>query len=126
MVNGCCRLYDRKRKESELELLEEFIENGLVQDEIPFELIAKEYPKLLDDWYPGYPGYPRMATKDDPFCVDGKIEGEFLILYDIPGIDKLPISLDVEKEFGAGDCRVWLKKDGASWVATLQRSCISV
>ena len=104
-----------------LESLVALIESGQIQDEIPFELIAKEYPDLLDDWYSGYPGVPREATEGDPFCADGRVEGEFLTLYDIPGIDKIPISPLVKEEFGIGECKVWLKNDGDSWVATLQR-----
>ena len=108
-------------QEIPLEALVALIESGQIQDEIPFELIAEEYPDLLDDWYPGYPGFPREMTEGDPFCARGIVEGAFLILYDIPGIDKIPISPLAEEEFGIGECKVWLKKDGDSWVATLQR-----
>ena len=30
------------------------------------ELIAEKFPDLLDDWYPGYPGAPRMDEEGDP------------------------------------------------------------
>lgn len=108
-------------QEIPLESLVALIESGQIQDEIPFELLAEEYPDLLDDWYPGYPGAPRKAVEGDPFCVEGRVEEACLILYDIPGIDKIPISPMAKQEFGIGECRVWLKKDGDSWVATLQR-----
>ncbi len=42
-----------------LEALLALIDNGLVKDEIPFDLIASEYPELLEKWYPGFPGVPR-------------------------------------------------------------------
>lgn len=108
-------------KEIPLALLVALIENGQIQDEIPFDLIAEEYPDLLNDWYPGYPGFPREMMEGDPVYAEGRVEGEFLILYDISGIDKMPISPLVKEEFGIGECKVWLKKDGDSWMATLQR-----
>jgi hypothetical protein len=103
-----------------LETFLALIDDGLIKEEIPFNLIANEYPELLEEWYPGFPGAPRAANGDDPFCVDGIVEGEFVIVQDIPGIDRLHVPGIVEGEFGIGKCKVWLKKEDGEWEITLQ------
>ena len=109
------------KEEMPLETLVALIDSGLVKDEIPFDLIAKEYPDLLEKWYPGFPGIPRLRNKDDPFCVDGIVKGEFVVLKGIPGIDKLHVPGIVEGKFGTGKCKVWLKKEDGEWTITLQK-----
>lgn len=108
------------KEEMPLETLLALIDNGVIKDEIPFDLIANEYPELLEKWYPGFPGVPRAMNDDDPFCVNGIVKGEFVTIKDIPGIDKLHVPGIVEREFG-GKCKVWLKKEGGEWTITLQK-----
>lgn len=109
------------KKEMPLETLLALIDNGVIKDEIPFDLIVNEYPELLEKWYPGFPTIPRAMNEGDPFCVDGIVKGEFVIIKDIPSIDKLHVPGIVEKEFGTGKCKVWLKKEDGKWTITLQK-----
>lgn len=109
------------KEEMPLETLLALIDNGLIKDEIPFDLIVNEYPELLEKWYPGFPGYPRAMNEDDPFCVDGIVKDEFVIIQDIPGIDRLPVPGILESEFRTGKCKVWLHNEGGEWIITLQR-----
>ncbi len=108
------------KKDIPLETLLNMIDNGLIENEIPFDLLAKEYPELLERWYPGFPGFPREMNEGDPFCVDGVIKGEFVIIQDLPDIGKLHVPGVKESEFKMGKCKVWLKKEGNEWVITLQ------
>lgn len=109
--------------------MQEKIELALSREEIPLEalltmidsgLIAAEYPELLEKWYPGFPGIPRAMNESDPFCVDGVIKGEFVIIQDMPSIGKLHVPGVKESEFKMGKCKVWLKKEGNEWTVTLQ------
>lgn len=108
------------KEEMPLETLINLIDSGLVKDEISFDLIAKEYPELLEKWYPGFPGIPRLMNEDDPFCVNGIVKGEFVVIKEIPDIGKLHVP-GVEKEFGTGKCKVWLKKEDGEWTIILQK-----
>lgn len=103
-----------------LETLVELIDNGFIQDELPFDLLAKEYPSLLNEWYPGYPGAPRYMTEEDPMLVDARVEGSFLVILDMPDLGKIPLHSDAKK-LGNGECKAWIKRDGDSWFATLQK-----
>jgi hypothetical protein len=109
------------KEEMPLETLLTLIDNGLVGDEIPFDIIANEYPELLEKWYPGFPGVPRSMNEDDPFCVDGIVKGEFVFIKGIPGIDKLHVPGIIDKEFEMGKCKVWLKMEDGEWTITLQK-----
>lgn len=103
-----------------LETLVELIDNGYIQDELPFDFLAKEYPSLLNEWYPGYPGIPRYMTEDDPMFVEARVEGAFLVIPEMPDLDKIALPSDAEK-FGEGECKAWIKREGDSWFATLQK-----
>ena len=102
-----------------LEVLVELIDNEQVEGEIPFDLIVKEYPSLLDEWYPGYPGEPREMTEDDPVPVTGRVEGEFLVVDAIPGLGKIPIPPPVPESLHGQECCLWMKRDGDSIMVTL-------
>jgi len=97
-----------------LEAIKQLIDQGLFKEEIPFERLAAHYPSLLKEWYPGYPGSPRMMTQQDPFKVRGVINNGKLTLKDLPGLKDIPMEKNVGLE---GEYDVWLKKDiKDSWV----------
>lgn len=104
-----------------LETLLALIDNGLIKDEIPFDIIVSEYPELLEKWYPGFPGMPRLMNENDPVCVDGIVEGDFVIIQDIPGLGKLHVPGIVEEGFGKGKRKVWLQQEDDEWTITLQK-----
>lgn len=97
-----------------LETLEQLIEDNLISDELPFELLAKQYPSLLDKWYPGYPGYPREMTPDDPFPMRGYIKNGTISFKGIPGLEIVPFG-EGGAELEEGEYKVWLKKESDSW-----------
>jgi hypothetical protein len=109
------------KEEMPLEVLVTMIDNGLIEEEIPFDLITNEYPELLEKWYPGFPGIPRLMNEDDPFCVDGIKDGEFVIIQGVPGIDRIHVPGLVESEFEMGKCKVWLRKEADEWIIILQK-----
>ncbi len=96
-----------------LRILKELIDRNMIQDEIPFELLAVEYPSLLEEWYPGYPGFPREMNEGDPICAMGHLKNGTVTL-DIAGLVNSPIpcegAIDLE-----GKYKMWLKKEGDSW-----------
>ncbi|MFZ4099600.1 MAG: hypothetical protein ACOYKZ_04650 [Chlamydiia bacterium] len=75
-------------------------------DELPFELLAEEYPSLLKDWYPGYPGEPRMMTEKDPIAVRGVAKDGIVTLLDVPGLadERFPMEGLADGEHG-----VWIQ-----------------
>ena len=107
------------RRDSSVEA-KDFAVSSRQLDELPFEFLSKEYPSLLNEWYPGYPGVPRYMTEEDPMLVDGRVEDTFLVIPDMPNLDKIPLPPDV-KEFGDGECKAWIRKDSDSWVVLLQK-----
>ncbi len=109
------------KEEIPLETLLALIDNRFIKDEIPFDVIANEYPELLEKWYSGFPGVPRTINEDDPFCVDGNVKGEFVIIKDMPDLGKLHVPGIVERGFKTGECKVWLKKESGEWTITLQK-----
>lgn len=96
-----------------LEVLKHLIEKGMIQDEIPFKILATEYPSLLEDWYPGFPGMPRMMTPEDPMCVVGHIENGMISFKDM-GIDNIPMETNNHPQLN-GEHKVWLIRENDSW-----------
>lgn len=64
-----------------LEALVELIESGAIQEEMPFELIAEQFPELLVEWYPGFPGSPREITDQDIIPCPGEVRNGYIILF---------------------------------------------
>ena len=91
-----------------LETLEALIDAGYV-DELPFELLAEEYPSLLKDWYPGYPGEPRMMTEKDPIAVRGVAKDGIVTLLDVPGLADERFPIDGLPD---GEHQVWIQLGG--------------
>lgn len=99
-------------KDVPLEALKQMIEDNLIQNELPFELLATHYPSLLDQWYPGYPGMLRKMTSEDPMCLTGYIENGMVTFKDIPDLGKISLGEDVPLK---GEYKVWLQAKGKSW-----------
>ena len=97
-----------------LETLVQLIGDGLISDEIPFELLADQYPSLLEDWYPGYPGAPRMMTPEDPMCLVGRIENGTISFKGMPGLKNIPFASDINPKL-EGEHKVWLRREKDSW-----------
>ena len=91
-----------------LEDLQAFIDQEIVKNEIPFEVLASHYPSLLSDWYPGYPGRPRRMNKNDPISCRGYIKDGRVTLDGIFGADLGP--MDFEKSFDVkeGEYLIWI------------------
>jgi hypothetical protein len=109
-----------------LEALEQMIQDGLIQDELPFELLASQYPTLLDKWYPGYPGMMRQMTPEDPMCLTGYIENGTVTFKDWPDLGRISLGKDSHLK---GEYKVWLRAKGKSWfiyvVAEVEENSIS-
>lgn len=100
--------------------LKELIDNNVINEEIPFELIAKEYPSLLEEWYPGYPLEPRMMTPDDPIPALGYIKNGTITFKDMLGLENKQIPIgDKESLKLEGEYKVWLKNEGKNWEITV-------
>jgi len=108
------------KEEMPLEALVAMIDKGLIKNEIPFDFISNEYPELLEKWYPGFPGIPRHMNEDDPICVDGIQEGEFVIIQGVPGFDRIHVPEFAESKPELGKCKVWLRKEADEWIIILQ------
>lgn len=99
-----------------LETLKQLIEDDLISDELPFDLLAEQYPSLLGEWYPGYPGHPRKMTLDDPFPVRGYIKNGTITFKGIPGLETIPFG-EEGTELEEGEYEVWLKEHSdSSWL----------
>jgi len=98
-----------------IEVLKQLIEQNLINDELPFELLAEQYPSLLEEWYPGYPGMPRMMTTDDPICVLGSIKNGTVSFKEMPELGDISLGGDVDPPL-EGDHKVWLQSKNGSWV----------
>jgi hypothetical protein len=90
------------------------IQEPLIPEEIPFELLAISYPSLLDEWYPGYPGRPREMTVNDPICTLGFIKNGKKTFKDFPELEDVPFS-DEKGVCLEGEYKIWLKSEGDSW-----------
>lgn len=95
-------------EEVSLEALQAFIDQDLVKDEIPFEVLANHYPSLLSDWYPGYPGRPRPMNNNDPIPCHGYIKDGRVTLNDIFGADLGPIDLEMGIDVKEGEYLIWI------------------
>lgn len=95
-----------------LEALTQMIEDNLIQDELPFKLLATQYPSLLEKWYPGYPGMVREMTPEDPICTTGYIENGTVTFKDLPELGKVELKGDVPLK---GEYQIWLQARDNSW-----------
>ncbi|HSW86194.1 MAG TPA: hypothetical protein VLG49_01700 [Rhabdochlamydiaceae bacterium] len=98
-----------------LETLKQLIEENLLMDEIPFEILVDQYPSLLKEWYPGYPGAPRMMTTEDPICLLGYIKNGTVSFKEMPEIGNVPLDIDINASL-EGEHNVWVKKEKDSWI----------
>lgn len=96
-------------EELSLEALRGFIDQNLIKNEIPFELIAIRYPSLLSEWYPGYPCRPRRMNKNDPVPCSGYIKNGQVTLSNIFGSPLGPIELDKAQNLKEGEYQIWLQ-----------------
>jgi hypothetical protein len=95
-----------------LEALQQFIDDNTIKGELPFELLATHYPSLLSEWYPGYPGAPRMQTEEDPIPCRAYIKNGMITILDAPGLENIPLE-DCTEE---GEYDVWLQLEDDSVV----------
>lgn len=105
-----------------LESLKDLINNNLITEELPFDLIAKEYPSLLSDWYPGFPNEPRLMNPEDPIPTIGYIKNGTVTFKEMPGLENEQISLgDCENNELEGEYTIWLKKESdGNWNIIVQ------
>lgn len=96
-------------EEISLEVLRGFIDQNLIKNEIPFELVASKYPSLLSEWYPGYPGMPRKMNENDPLLCRGYIKNGQVTFINMFGPPLGPIDLDKDAELEEGEYQIWLK-----------------
>jgi hypothetical protein len=98
-----------------LEAFVQLIEQGIIQEEIPFDLLAKHYPELLDEWYPGYPGSARLQTAEDPFPCRGEFRNGLLTL----DLGKESLSMPLQEPHPPeGRYELLIKKDDhGEWIA---------
>ncbi len=94
-------------KELSLDSLIQLIENNMIEDELPFDLLFEQYPSLLSRWYPGYPLEPRMMTDKDPIRCRGNIKNKMLT---IPEFNNSEFPLDENCKL-EGKYDVWLVKN---------------
>lgn len=97
-------------KDFPLETLKELIDQNVFDEELPFELLVEEYPSLLSDWYPGYPGVPRKMTPEDPISCRGTVKGDQVSL-NLLGQGDLSFPLE-GRGIQDGQYDVWLQKKG--------------
>ncbi|MGD0665575.1 MAG: hypothetical protein ABSA17_07630 [Rhabdochlamydiaceae bacterium] len=97
-----------------LETLKQLLEDDLIQEEIPFEVLANQYPSLLDNWYPGYPVMLRMMTPEDPMCLVGYIKDGSVSFKEMPELGSLSLDMG-SNPLAEGEYKVWLKMDKDSW-----------
>ena len=97
-----------------LETLKQLIEANLIKEEIPFEVLANQYPSLLDDWYPGYPTMLRMVTPEDPMCLVGYIKNGTVSFKDMPEIGAIALNAGIDPP-SDGEYQIWLRMDKESW-----------
>ena len=95
-------------EELPLENLKQFIDQGIIKNEIPFDLLFDQYPSLVDEWYPGYPGEPRKMTKEDPHLALGFIQDGYITFKDIPGLENSPVLLGEDCDL-EGEYNVWVQ-----------------
>ena len=98
-----------------LETLAQLIEEDLIDEEIPFEVLADQYPSLLDDWYPGYPAMPRMMTPEDPMCLAGYIKNGTVSFKDAPELGAIALKAGKNPP-PDGEYQVWVRMDNDSWI----------
>ncbi len=98
-----------------LETLTQLIEENLIDEEIPFEVLADQYPSLLDDWYPGYPVMPRKMTPEDPMCLAGYIKNGTVSFKDAPELGTIALKAGANSP-PDGEYQVWLRMDNDSWL----------
>lgn len=95
-------------EEVSLEEMQAFIDQGLVKSEIPFEVLANQYPPLLSDWYQGYPGTPRRMNENDPIPCQGYIKDGQVTLNDVFGSSLGPIDLEKGSDIKEGEYLIWI------------------
>lgn len=96
-----------------LEELRQLIDEEMIDEEIPFDILADEYPSLLKDWYPGYPGTPREMTDEDPYCMVGELKDGVITFVEQPDL-KIPFEPegDTPEE---GEYMVWIRSVNDMW-----------
>jgi hypothetical protein len=94
-----------------LEVLQGMVEQNLVKNEIPFEVLADHYPSLLSGWYPGYPSTPRRMDKNDPIPCRGYIKCDQVTLSSAFGPPMGPIDFAKGADLEEGEYEIWLKCD---------------
>ena len=109
--------------EVSLEEFKQLINDGEIKEEIPFELLIDQYPSLVVDWYPGYPGVPRKMTKKDPIRHKGWVKDGVLTLKGSFGLKGPSISLRDDDSLD-GEREVWLvqEDDGAVTVHVIEEN----
>ncbi len=96
-----------------LEMLRQLIEDNLICEEIPFDLLADQYPSLLEEWYPGYPAAPRAMTEEDPMRLMGNIKNGVVSFKELPDLGSFPLG-DVDSSL-EGERQVWLRQEKGAW-----------
>jgi hypothetical protein len=109
-----------------LETLSQLIEAGLIKVEIPFEVLADQYPSLLEDWYPGYPAMLRKMTPEDPMRLAGYITNGTVSFKDIPEMGTIALKAGANSP-PDGEYQVWVTMDKGSWVihVVMETNCTS-
>ncbi len=101
-----------------LEEFKKLISSGVIEEEIPFELLCDLYPTLLKEWYPGYPGAPRERTQEDPMCLVGDIRNGKVVFNGFSMLANFSIPLEGDVPF-EGEHEVWLRRDGDAWIINI-------
>ncbi len=103
-------MMDAPIEDISLEQFKEIIDSGLIEEDIPFDLLVNHYPDLLSEWYPGYPNAPRYTREGDPICCRGHVKDGKVFLNNFTDTENHTISL-IELSIPDGEYDLWFHKN---------------